>query len=133
MVSLKIKFGRQAAEQPDQSLPMPTVKQKIKDLRLLSIWNNDFALLFFTPCEAVLFQSHFDIEVPHTPLQGLLVRVVEYIKPVSENNPTPVENFYDLAVVVTRDNHCRSECVFSVSSYKEVSVAYFAATGCYAI
>ena len=77
--------------------------------------------------------ANFNIKVSNTPFQSLLVRVEEYVKTISANNATSVENFYDLTVLVAGDNHFGSKWVYLISSYKAVALGYFVARGCYAI
>ena len=77
--------------------------------------------------------TNFNIKVSNTPFQSLLVRVEEYVKAISANNATSVENFYGLTALVARDNHFGSKWVHLISGYKAVTLGYFMATGCYAI
>ena len=80
-----------------------------------------------------LLITNFDIKVSNTPFQSLLVSVEEYVKTISTNSATSVENFYGLAVLVARDNHFGSKWVHLISGYKAVVLGHFVATGCYAI
>ncbi len=80
-----------------------------------------------------LLITNFNIKVSNTPFQSFLVRVEEYVKTISANNATSVDNFYGLIALVARDNHFGSKWVYLISSYKAVALGYFVATGCYAI
>ena len=80
-----------------------------------------------------LLITNFNIKVSNTPFQSLLVRVEEYVKAISANNATSVENFYALTALVARDNHFGSKWIHLISGYKAVALGYFVATGCYAI
>jgi len=81
----------------------------------------------------IQIMANFNIKVSNTPFQSLLVRVEEYVKTISANSATSIENFYGLIVFVARDNHLSSKWVYLISSYKAVALGYFVARGCHAI
>lgn len=108
------------------------------NVRVETIQNSEYSRSIPAVCHLpklinFLGVAYFDVEVSHTPFQRLLMGVEEYVKPVSVNGATPVENFYRLVVFVARNNHFGAEWIFFVSGYKGITRAHFVAAGRYTI
>ena len=77
--------------------------------------------------------SYLYVEVLDTPLKSFMVRVEEYIHPVSANSAASVENLYWFAVIIALDNHFCAEWVSFVSGYEKIALGYSVPTCCYTI
>ena len=76
---------------------------------------------------------YFNVEVPNTPFQGLLVGGEEDVEPVSLDGAAPVEDFYGLSVVIAGNDHFSSEGVSFVGRDEYVAWLYFVPAGGYAV
>jgi hypothetical protein len=76
---------------------------------------------------------HFDVKVLNAPFQGLLMRLEEYVEPVSTDGASSVEDFYGLSLVVAGDEHFSAEGVLFVGRHEGITRPYYVAAGRYAV